>query len=59
MVKDNDRLVWKLKYITRLINQGLNPAEAEENYNNGELDFNDSPEDQADDLISYYREESR
>ena len=46
---------WKLKYVTRLVNHGLTRIEAEENYKNGDHDFDDSPEDQADDLISYYR----
>jgi len=49
---------WKKRYIKHLRSQGLLLREANENYINGEKDFDDSPEDQAADLISYYKEEN-
>lgn len=49
-------LEWKKRYITQLIKLGLNKEEAEENYYSGYDGCNsDSPEDAADDEISYWK----
>lgn len=49
---------WKKIYISELIKSGLSKSEALENYRAGDHDFDDSPIDQAEDLISYYIRES-
>jgi len=49
---------WKKIYIKTMTNRGLSKKEALENYEAGNHDFNDSPKDQADDLISYMIQES-
>lgn len=53
-----NKAIWKIRYINFLIRKGgFTKKEALENYNAGKdnFDFDDSPEDAADDELYYYK----
>ena len=56
MTSEYEIVSWKARYIRQLIKRGWTKGEAEENWKAGISDFDylSSPEDAADDELSYY-----